>query len=141
MRPCESTTASKPPAVQSLGPQALPFSYLNVHTPPLHEPPSQARHSPVAQAPQSSGQSLHVGPVRLESSCKIGMRAGVANDVTVGRGAWITVIGPPGVVAVAEPAAPGLLTPSFADPAAASGINTCASLPRLVMAPPPARRG
>jgi non-ribosomal peptide synthetase-like protein len=36
------------------------------------------------------GQKLHVGPVRLESGCKIGMRSGVANDVTVGRGSWIT---------------------------------------------------
>ena len=36
------------------------------------------------------GQELHVGPIRLESGCKIGMRAGVANDVTVGRGSWIT---------------------------------------------------
>ena len=35
------------------------------------------------------GQDLHVGPVRLESGCKIGMRAAVANDVTVGGGSWI----------------------------------------------------
>jgi non-ribosomal peptide synthetase-like protein len=40
------------------------------------------------------GQDLHVGPVRLESACKIGMRAGVANDVTVGRGSWITPLTP-----------------------------------------------
>jgi non-ribosomal peptide synthetase-like protein len=40
------------------------------------------------------GQELHVGPVRLESACKIGMRAGVANDVTVGRGSWITPLTP-----------------------------------------------
>ncbi|MCF6312014.1 MAG: AMP-binding protein [Verrucomicrobiales bacterium] len=36
------------------------------------------------------GQDLHVGPVHLESGCKIGMRAAVANHVTVGRGSWIT---------------------------------------------------
>jgi non-ribosomal peptide synthetase-like protein len=40
------------------------------------------------------GQELHVGPVHLESGCKIGMRAGVANDVTVGRGSWITPLTP-----------------------------------------------
>jgi non-ribosomal peptide synthetase-like protein len=40
------------------------------------------------------GQELHIGPVRLESGCKIGMRAGVANDVTVGRGTWITPFTP-----------------------------------------------
>jgi non-ribosomal peptide synthetase-like protein len=36
------------------------------------------------------GQELHVGPLHLESGCKIGMRAGVAGGVTVGRGSWIT---------------------------------------------------
>ncbi|HXJ67790.1 MAG TPA: AMP-binding protein [Verrucomicrobiae bacterium] len=41
-----------------------------------------------------SGQSLQVGPIRLESGCKIGMRAAVANNVTVGRGAWITPFTP-----------------------------------------------
>ena len=30
-------------------------------------------------------QQLHIGPVTLESGCKIGMRAGVAGGVTVGR--------------------------------------------------------
>ena len=40
------------------------------------------------------GQDLHVGPVRLESGCKIGMRAGVANNVTVGQGTWITPFTP-----------------------------------------------
>ena len=30
------------------------------------------------------GQELHVGPVQLESGCKIGMRAGIADHVTVG---------------------------------------------------------
>jgi non-ribosomal peptide synthetase-like protein len=37
---------------------------------------------------------LHVGPVRLESGCKIGMRAAVASGVTVGRGSWITPFTP-----------------------------------------------
>jgi non-ribosomal peptide synthetase-like protein len=40
------------------------------------------------------GQELHIGPVYLESGCKIGMRAAVANDVTVGRGTWITPFTP-----------------------------------------------
>ena len=40
------------------------------------------------------GASLHVGPVHLESGCKIGMRAAVANNVTVGRGTWITPFTP-----------------------------------------------
>jgi non-ribosomal peptide synthetase-like protein len=46
------------------------------------------------QTTQWSGQHLHVGPVRLESGCKIGMRAAVANGVTVGRSAWITPFTP-----------------------------------------------
>jgi non-ribosomal peptide synthetase-like protein len=37
-----------------------------------------------------SGQHLRVGPVHLQRGCKIGMRASVANDVTVGHGSWIT---------------------------------------------------
>ena len=41
-----------------------------------------------------SGQYLHVGPVRLERGCKIGMRAAIANNVTVGRGTWITPFTP-----------------------------------------------
>ncbi len=41
-----------------------------------------------------SGPYLHVGPIRLESGCKIGMRAAVANNVTVGRGTWITPFTP-----------------------------------------------
>src|SRR5208282_4233871 len=41
-----------------------------------------------------SGQYLHVGPVHLESGCKIGMRAAIANNVTVGRGTWITPFTP-----------------------------------------------
>jgi len=40
------------------------------------------------------GQVLHIGPVRLESGCKIGMRAGITNDVTVGRGSWINPFTP-----------------------------------------------
>jgi len=41
-----------------------------------------------------SGQYLCVGPVHLESGCKIGMRAAIANNVTVGRGTWITPFTP-----------------------------------------------
>lgn len=41
-----------------------------------------------------SGQNLEVGPIRLESGCKIGMRAAIANNVTVGRGSWITPFTP-----------------------------------------------
>jgi non-ribosomal peptide synthetase-like protein len=40
------------------------------------------------------GQHLHIGPVHLESGCKIGMRAAIANHVTVGRGSWITPFTP-----------------------------------------------
>ena len=42
------------------------------------------------QATRWSGQNLLVGPIHLESGCKIGMRAAIANDVRVGRGSWIT---------------------------------------------------
>jgi non-ribosomal peptide synthetase-like protein len=42
------------------------------------------------QTARWSGQYLHVGRVCLESGCKIGMRAAIANNVTVGRGSWIT---------------------------------------------------
>ena len=35
-----------------------------------------------------------IGPVHLESGCKIGMRAAIANHVTVGRGTWITPFTP-----------------------------------------------
>ena len=41
-----------------------------------------------------SGQHLHVGPVHLERGCKIGTRAAIANNVTVGRGTWITPLTP-----------------------------------------------
>jgi len=40
------------------------------------------------------GQELLVGPIHLESGSKIGMRAAVANDVTVGHGSWITSFTP-----------------------------------------------
>ena len=40
------------------------------------------------------GQDLHIGPVHLGSGCKIGMRSGIANHVTVGRGSWITPFTP-----------------------------------------------
>ena len=40
------------------------------------------------------GQELHIGPVRLESGCKIGMRAAVAKNVTVGSRTWITPFTP-----------------------------------------------
>jgi non-ribosomal peptide synthetase-like protein len=46
------------------------------------------------QTTRWSGQYLHVGPVHLESGCKIGMRAAIANGVTVGRGSWITPFTP-----------------------------------------------
>ena len=46
------------------------------------------------QTTKWSGQHLHVGPVHLESGCKIGMRAAIANNVTVGRGTWITPFTP-----------------------------------------------
>ena len=46
------------------------------------------------QTARWSGQYLQVGPVHLESGCKIGMRAAIANDVTVGRGTWITPFTP-----------------------------------------------
>jgi non-ribosomal peptide synthetase-like protein len=40
------------------------------------------------------GTELHLGPVHLESGCKIGMRAAVADHVTVGRNTWITPLTP-----------------------------------------------
>jgi non-ribosomal peptide synthetase-like protein len=40
------------------------------------------------------GQDLHIGPVQLESDCKIGMRAAVATGVTVGSGSWINPFTP-----------------------------------------------
>lgn len=41
-----------------------------------------------------SGQFMHLGPVHLKSGCKIGMRAAIANNVTVGSGTWITPFTP-----------------------------------------------
>ncbi|MGB5212902.1 MAG: AMP-binding protein [Anderseniella sp.] len=35
------------------------------------------------------GQELHIGPIYLESRCKIGMRSAIANDVRIGHGSWI----------------------------------------------------
>src|SRR6516165_8282393 len=46
------------------------------------------------QTTRWSGQYLHVGPVHLASGCKIGMRAAIAANVTVGRGTWITPFTP-----------------------------------------------
>lgn len=46
------------------------------------------------QTTRWSGQYLHVGPVHLKTRCKIGMRAGIANNVTVGSGTWITPFTP-----------------------------------------------
>jgi non-ribosomal peptide synthetase-like protein len=46
------------------------------------------------QTTKWSGQHLHVGRVHLESGCKIGMRAAIANNVTVGCGTWITPFTP-----------------------------------------------
>lgn len=40
------------------------------------------------------GAALHIGPIRIEQGAKIGMRAGIAGDVTVGRGAWVTPFTP-----------------------------------------------
>ncbi len=40
------------------------------------------------------GQSLHVGPIRLDDGCKISMRAGVTSEVTIGKDAWITPFTP-----------------------------------------------
>jgi acetyltransferase-like isoleucine patch superfamily enzyme len=46
------------------------------------------------QTTKWSGQHLHVGRVHLERGCKIGTRAAIANNVTVGRGTWITPLTP-----------------------------------------------
>jgi non-ribosomal peptide synthetase-like protein len=40
------------------------------------------------------GQDLHIGPVRLDSGCKIGMRAAIASGVTVGSGSVINPFTP-----------------------------------------------
>ena len=41
-----------------------------------------------------SGQELHIGPIKLQSGCKIGMKAAIRSNVTVGRGSWITPFTP-----------------------------------------------
>jgi non-ribosomal peptide synthetase-like protein len=46
------------------------------------------------QTARWSGQFLQVGPIQLERGCKIGMRAAIANNVTVGAGSWITPFTP-----------------------------------------------
>lgn len=46
------------------------------------------------QTTRWSGQHLLVGPIHLESGCKIGMRSAITNDVTVGRDSWITPFTP-----------------------------------------------
>ncbi|WP_334150826.1 non-ribosomal peptide synthetase [Hyphomicrobium sp.] len=46
------------------------------------------------QTSRLSEPHVHVGPIRFESGCKIGMRAAIANNVTVGRGTWITPFTP-----------------------------------------------
>jgi non-ribosomal peptide synthetase-like protein len=46
------------------------------------------------QTTRWSGQHLHIGPIHLGTGCKIGMRAAIANNVTVGRGTWITPFTP-----------------------------------------------
>ncbi|WP_072396301.1 AMP-binding protein [Hyphomicrobium sp. CS1GBMeth3] len=40
------------------------------------------------------GSNVHVGPIRFESGCKIGMRAAVVENLTIGRGTWITPFTP-----------------------------------------------
>jgi len=40
------------------------------------------------------GQELQIGPVHLHSGCKIGMRAAIAGNVTVGHGTWINPFTP-----------------------------------------------
>ena len=46
------------------------------------------------QTTRWSGQDLLIGPIHLESGCKIGMRAAIANNVKVGHGTWITPFTP-----------------------------------------------
>ena len=40
------------------------------------------------------GQDLHIGPIHLGNGCKIGMRAAIASDVTIGSGSWINPFTP-----------------------------------------------
>lgn len=46
------------------------------------------------QTARLAGPHVHVGPIRFESGCKIGMRAAVADNVTIGEGTWITPFTP-----------------------------------------------
>ena len=41
-----------------------------------------------------SDQEFQVGPIKLESRCKIGMRSSVSCNVTIGHGSWITPFTP-----------------------------------------------
>src|SRR4029079_11045456 len=41
-----------------------------------------------------SGQNLQVGPIHLESGCKIGVRSAIACNVTVGSGTWVAPFTP-----------------------------------------------
>jgi non-ribosomal peptide synthetase-like protein len=41
-----------------------------------------------------SGQELHIGPIHLDDNSKIGMRAAIACNVTVGQGSWINPFTP-----------------------------------------------
>ena len=69
-------------------------AFFRAAGPALHR--GRCRHPDRSLRPTSRwvGQELHIGPVHLESGCKIGMRAGIANHVTVGRGSWITPLTP-----------------------------------------------
>ncbi|MGE3829370.1 MAG: AMP-binding protein, partial [Parvibaculaceae bacterium] len=42
------------------------------------------------QTSRLSGEYVHVGPIRLENGCKISMRAGITDHVSVGEGTWVT---------------------------------------------------
>lgn len=46
------------------------------------------------QTARLAGPFVYVGPIRFESGCKIGMRAAIAENVTVGAGTWITPFTP-----------------------------------------------
>ncbi|MGI9520079.1 MAG: phosphopantetheine-binding protein, partial [Hyphomicrobiaceae bacterium] len=46
------------------------------------------------QTTRWSGETLHVGSITLQSQCKVGMRAAIAPDVTIGKGAWVTPFSP-----------------------------------------------
>lgn len=46
------------------------------------------------QTARLAGPHVHVGPIRFENGCKIGMRAAVASNVTIGEGTWVTPFTP-----------------------------------------------